>query len=119
MINQILGVAILGALGSLFRFWSSENLNGLLPYGTLFSNLTGCFILGFILKFPVNDSWKTIIIVGFCGGLTTFSSFIYQLQELWNGREWSNLSLYFCLSLILGIVALILGTKISSLLNFS
>lgn len=83
----------LGGAGSVLRWLISMRLNALstnLPIGTLVVNLTGAFIIGLALayfnKLPhLDPAWKLLITTGFCGGLTTFSTFsaevIYLLQE--------------------------------------
>ena len=83
MWKSILAVAIGGSLGSLLRWWFSATLNPhfpAVPPGTLTSNLVGCYIVGIAVAYfatytAVPPEWRLFVITGFCGGLTTFSTF--------------------------------------------
>jgi CrcB protein len=95
MFAILLAVFIGGGLGSVARWYVSMKLNGItpvLPLGTLTVNLVGAFIIGlgiaaFSRMANLDPLWKLLLTTGFCGGLTTFSTFsmevVYQLQ---NGR---------------------------------
>jgi CrcB protein len=90
MIKSLIAIAVGGAAGSLLRWLLSLRLNALfpgLPPGTLTVNLAGGFIIGaamaFFLRNPELDpAWKLLIITGFCGGLTTFSTFSLEIVTL-------------------------------------
>jgi fluoride exporter len=83
MWRSFAAVAVGGALGCLFRWYLAIFLNRYfpaLPPGTLAANLIGCYVIGVALGvFAVNPAipleWKLFITTGFCGGLTTFSTF--------------------------------------------
>ena len=93
MYSSLFAVVIGGSLGCVGRWLLAIKLNGLfanLPLGTLLVNLVGGFIIGmamaFFIRFPSLDpAWKLLITTGFCGGLTTFSTFsaevVFMLQE--------------------------------------
>lgn len=78
-----LAVFIGGGVGSLLRWWLSLRLNSTavpLAPGTLAANLAGAFLIGaglaWFSRMPqLNPVWRTLLITGFCGGLTTFSTF--------------------------------------------
>lgn len=90
MIKSLIAIAIGGSAGSVLRWLLSVRLNALfpsLPPGTLMVNLAGGFIIGaamaFFLRNPELDpAWKLLIITGFCGGLTTFSTFSLEIVTL-------------------------------------
>ena len=92
LLKSILAVSIGGALGALLRWVLSEWLNAsfpAIPPGTLLSNLIGGYIVGIaIAAFATSTlplEWRLFVITGFCGGLTTFSTFsaelVIQLQQ--------------------------------------
>ncbi|WP_025123412.1 MULTISPECIES: fluoride efflux transporter CrcB [unclassified Serratia (in: enterobacteria)] len=93
MLSSLLAVFIGGGLGSVLRWAVSLKLNPLsphIPLGTLTVNLVGGFIIGLALALftrmtHIDPMWKLLITTGFCGGLTTFSTFslevVYLLQD--------------------------------------
>ena len=90
MLKSLLAVAVGSALGALLRWALSTQLNGLLPGvppGTLAANLLGAFIIGMALAWiagspAVSPEWRLLITTGFCGGLTTFSTFSAEVFTL-------------------------------------
>jgi CrcB protein len=92
-------VAAGGALGTAARYWLSgivANAFGqTFPWGTLIINVTGSFIIGFFAtltgpdgRLLVGGSARQFVMVGLCGGYTTFSSFSLQTLNLMNDGEW-------------------------------
>lgn len=90
--NTCLLVMLGGALGTLARYLVSVSTLALsrdLPWGTIGINITGSFIIGFFGtltlahgRFPVSENTRLFVLVGFCGGFTTFSSFSLQTFTL-------------------------------------
>jgi CrcB protein len=91
-VKSILAVSIGAALGALLRWVLSEWLNAAfpaIPPGTLLSNLIGGYLVGIAIAVFATSSlpleWRLFVITGFCGGLTTFSTFsaelVIQLQQ--------------------------------------
>lgn len=102
MWKSIIAVAIGAALGALLRWWLSSKLNAFfptIPPGTLASNLIGAYVIGagiaFFAGYPaIPAEWRLFIVTGFCGGLTTFSTFSAEIvaslrdgRVLWAGAE--------------------------------
>ncbi|MDP9769527.1 fluoride efflux transporter CrcB [Kosakonia cowanii] len=93
MLQLLLAVFIGGGTGSVARWMLSMKLNPvhqIIPLGTLTANLIGAFIIGAGLAWfnrmtHIDPVWKLLITTGFCGGLTTFSTFsaevVFLLQE--------------------------------------
>ncbi|WP_333872270.1 fluoride efflux transporter CrcB [Kosakonia cowanii] len=93
MLQLLLAVFIGGGTGSVARWMLSVKLNPvhqIIPLGTLTANLIGAFIIGAGLAWfnrmtHIDPVWKVLITTGFCGGLTTFSTFsaevVFLLQE--------------------------------------
>ncbi len=84
------------------------------PFGTLFINITGCFIIGVIYALAdkgnlLSPGMRLLLATGFCGGFTTFSSFAFENISLLRDGEFFYTSLYILLSVIIGLLAVYLG----------
>src|SRR5215213_6582686 len=116
MLNYFM-VAIGGAMGSVARFWIStvtaERFTETFPLGTLAVNVTGSFLIGLLAAFAraggVSNSTRVFLMVGVCGGYTTFSSFSLQNLELLQNGNYFYAGLNTGLSLVLCMVAVWLG----------
>ena len=90
MLNAVLAISIGSALGALLRWQLGLKLNELfptLPPGTLAANIIGGYIIGLSMAFfsqssDISPEWRLFIITGFCGGLTTFSTFSAEIVTL-------------------------------------
>ena len=90
MWKAILAIALGGALGALLRWWLGLKLNAYfpaIPPGTLAANLIGGYVVGVAVAFfatyeAVAPEWRLLVITGFCGGLTTFSTFSAEVVAL-------------------------------------
>ncbi len=90
MWKSILAIAIGAALGALLRWQLGARLNSLfptIPPGTLAANLLGAYVVGLGIAFfasfaAISPEWRLLVITGFCGGLTTFSTFSAELTLL-------------------------------------
>ena len=90
MWKSIVAICIGASLGALLRWWLGARLNShfpTIPPGTLAANLIGGYIIGlavaFFASFPALPAeWRLFIITGFCGGLTTFSTFSAEVVTL-------------------------------------
>lgn len=90
MIHAIFAISIGSALGALLRWQLGLKLNEYfptLPPGTLVANIIGGYMIGLAVAFFANTSeiapeWRLFIITGFCGGLTTFSTFSAEVVTL-------------------------------------
>ena len=115
-----LWVAIGSALGGMARYWCSGLAARLIgewfPWGTLIVNVVGSFVIGFFAAlsaaegpFLIRPEVRIFVMVGLCGGYTTFSSFSLQTFTLWREGEWLWAGANCLLSFILCLLAVWLG----------
>ncbi len=106
-----------GGLGSVFRFLISKYLEiskGSFPWATLIANFIGCFLIGLLLGWGLkNQNFRSEIFlfttIGFCGGLTTFSSLSMENMLFLKSGDYFSFIAYSLLSLIGGILFVGLG----------
>ena len=109
-----------GGLGSIARYAGSgyiaHHFGETFPWGTLVVNVTGSFIIGFFATLTDTDgcwlvapSARQFVMIGVCGGYTTFSSFSLQTLNLARDGEWFRAGANAALSLVLCLVAVWLG----------
>ena len=127
-----LWVAIGGALGSVARFW----LNGIVsarlaagatfPLGTLLVNVTGSFVIGVLAALTIPEGKMgsegrafvtQFLMIGICGGYTTFSSFSLQTLALIRDREWAYAGGNVLLSVVLCLLATWFGFMLGLVLT--
>jgi len=90
MWKSILAISVGAAIGAVLRWQLGVKLNQFfpdVPPGTLLANLLGAYIIGVAIAFfsahaALSPEWRLLIITGFCGGLTTFSTFSAELALL-------------------------------------
>jgi CrcB protein len=111
-------VALGGALGSVSRFLLGPALqrafDATFPVGTLFINITGSLILGFVMRLAVEGvnvtpEARAFIAVGFCGGFTTFSTFSFEAMRLLEDGEGWRAAMYVFASVLLSLAAAFVG----------
>lgn len=122
MIIKIVLIALAGAFGTLSRYFIGGAVHRFagvsFPWGTLIINLTGCFFVGllwtlFESRFPVTSQTRTIVLVGFFGAFTTFSTFIFETEQLLSSSQWMYAIFNITLQNIGGIIALFSGVFIA------
>ncbi|MEX0798766.1 MAG: CrcB family protein [Bacteriovoracaceae bacterium] len=120
--QKILLISFLGVLGVLSRHLLETrfgNKGELLPLGTFLANILGCFAAGLVYQYMTlktnNQEIASIVLVGFCGGLTTFSGYaLTSLNDLHEGAFLKAIA-YLLLSPLLGILAAFIGMKVFKL----
>jgi len=127
MLNYIL-VGVGSAIGGISRYWASglvaNRIGQSFPWGTLFVNVTGSFLIGFFAtltapegRWLVGAPGRNFFMTGFCGGYTTFSSFSLQTLNLAQDEEWLYAGGNAVFNLVLCLAAVWLGHVLAELLN--
>ncbi len=121
--RQVLMVFIGGGLGSALRFLVVKYLNNPtgFPFGTFGVNIFGSLLLGLLLGFAMKSStisYNTTLLLatGFCGGFTTFSTFMYENQIFLKSGDFALFALYTIASFALGLLAIFLGLWLAKLI---
>jgi len=113
MINSIIAVFVGSGIGGICRWFIAQWMNGQYPFGTLLVNVIGCFLLGWLTKLAPGDTHlKLLLMTGFCGGFTTFSTFVNENVLMMRGSQFLLSMGYILLSLALGLLASWLGYRI-------
>lgn len=122
MWKDILFVGIGGGIGSILRYLTSRLVARYaqaewLLLGTFSANIIGCFLIGLcagwmLARCSENQSFRLLLIVGFCGGYTTFSTFAFENLRLFESQQWLLLVLYTLLSAVLGLLMVWIGMKV-------
>jgi CrcB protein len=126
MLKTYLAVMLGGAAGTGARMWLSAFLTlkygENFPIGTVLVNVSGCFVIGCFNALtephgvmPAAPLVRLVVMVGFLGGFTTFSSFSLQTLSLAHDGEWLRASLNVALSVILCLAAVWAGNAAASL----
>lgn len=116
-----------GALGTLARYLVSMlalPISGQMPWGTIVVNITGSFLIGFFGtltlaqgRFPVSENWRLFVMIGICGGYTTFSSFSLQTLDLMRQGAMGRALVNVAASVVLCVAAVAIGHQVASLMN--
>lgn len=122
-----LWIALGGALGSVARYWLAlwaMPLSRDLPWGTIGINVAGSFLIGFFGTLtleggrqPAPDWLRLFVMVGICGGFTTFSSFSLQTLDLLRAGAWARALANVALSVLLCLASVAVGHALAAQLN--
>jgi fluoride exporter len=110
-------IALGGAVGSVLRYivggMVQRTSASAFPVGTLFVNVAGCLLIGIFVRFLLNmqtsAELRALLVVGFCGGFTTFSTFSFETVGLIEGGEYARAATYIVGSVALCILATFAG----------
>jgi CrcB protein len=115
--TPILLVALGGALGAVARFLVASGFARRLgtgwPWGTLFINLSGCFLIAVLAARLTSPSMRYFLPVGFVGAYTTFSTFEYETMRLFEVGQPGGAVAYIVASNVLGFGAVLLGNWVA------
>ncbi|MGS0747510.1 fluoride efflux transporter CrcB [Halpernia sp. GG3] len=117
--RAIIYIFLGGGLGSVLRFLVSNYTEKLMnirefPFGTFTVNIIGCFLIGLLSAYflKVDNYLKFLLITGFCGGFTTFSTFSAENFSLWQNGSYFTLIFYVLASVTIGLFAVFAGFQV-------
>ena len=122
IVNDILVISIGAILGANARWiisrYAAKVLGPVFPYGTLFINVSGSFIVGFFMIWAIERAlldprWRLLIVVGFCGAFTTFSSFAFETMAYFEQGQWALMSANFLSNNLLCLGAALAGMALA------
>ena len=123
---RVLFIGLAGLVGTLCRYWLSGVLarryGETFPAGTLAVNVAGCFLIGFLFymfqeRYVVGQTARTVVLVGFLGGFTTFSSYGLQTFTLLRDGEFAYAAANVFASNLLGLLMVWGGYALAKLLG--
>jgi fluoride exporter len=97
LLKNILAISLSAILGANLRYFLSRfaarELGPVFPYGTLFINIIGSFIVGLFLiwtteRVLIDPHWRLVVVIGFCGSFTTFSSYAFETMAYFEQGQW-------------------------------
>ena len=121
MMNYLI-IGVGGFVGAITRYilavWIGQRWGRSFPLGTFIINITGSFLIGLLMtlfteRFTANPQWRLLLVVGFLGAYTTFSTFEYETGALLKDSEWLIAGLNVIGSVFVGFLALKLGETIA------
>jgi fluoride exporter len=123
-----LWIAIGSALGGMARHWCTLAATALFgaafPWGTLFINILGSFVIGFFFaitgpdgRLDVSLNTRLFVMTGVCGGYTTFSAFSLQTLSLFQDGAWLRGGAYVAASVVLCLIAVWAGYTLAMVIN--
>lgn len=118
-LTQLVWIAIGGAIGAVLRALVSHWIPAEFPWATLIVNVVGSLIIGFIFGMEafhhLNPHLRVLLVTGFCGALTTFSTFSYQTMALFRDGDTTGGLLNIALNVLLTLAAVWAGLKLAGL----
>jgi fluoride exporter len=123
--SKIVWLAVAGVCGTLARYalsgWVQRTIGIWFPWGTFAVNLIGCVLFGLIWSLAeqravISSEARTVILIGFLGAFTTFSSFAFETTQLIRDGQWMTAGVNVAGQNILGIAGLFCGLALGKMI---
>jgi fluoride exporter len=97
IVKSFLAISVAAIFGANLRYllsrFAARELGPVFPYGTLFINIVGSFIVGLFLiwtteRVLIDPHWRLLVVIGFCGSFTTFSSYAFETMAFFEHGQW-------------------------------
>jgi len=124
-VKDFLAISVAAIVGANLRYLVSRlaarGLGPVFPYGTLFINLVGSLIVGFFIVWTteralVDPRWRLLVVVGFCGSFTTFSSYAFESMAFFETGQWGLMLVNIFSNNLLCLGAALAGMAVARML---
>jgi CrcB protein len=97
LLKNFIAISVAAIVGANLRYLLSRiaarQFGPVFPYGTLFINVVGSFIVGFFIVWTtervlIDPRWRLLVVIGFCGSFTTFSSYAFETMAYFEQGQW-------------------------------
>ncbi|HEY6763409.1 MAG TPA: fluoride efflux transporter CrcB [Candidatus Sulfotelmatobacter sp.] len=114
--------AILGAnLRYILSRFAAREFGPIFPYGTLFINILGSFIVGLFIVWTtervlLDPRWRLLVVIGFCGSFTTFSSYAFETMSFFEHGQWALMAANILTNNLLCMASALAGMALARVL---
>ncbi len=118
MLKNFLAISVAAIVGANLRYLLSRiaarQFGPVFPYGTLFINVVGSFIVGFFViwtteRVLIDPRWRLLVVIGFCGSFTTFSSYAFETMAYFEQGQWGLMAVNILSNNLLCLGAAVAG----------
>jgi len=124
-VKDFLAISLAAIVGANLRYllsrFAARELSAVFPYGTLGINILGSFIVGFFVIWTteralVDPRWRLLVVVGFCGSFTTFSSYAFETMSYFEQGQWALMLTNILTNNLLCLGAVLAGMALARVL---
>jgi CrcB protein len=124
-VKNFLVISVAAVVGANLRFFLSrlaaKEFGPVFPYGTLIINIVGSFIVGFFIiwtseRVLLDPRWRLLVVVGFCGSFTTFSSYAFETMSYFEQGQWGLMLTNFLSNNLLCLGSALAGMALARVL---
>jgi fluoride exporter len=125
VIKNFLAISLAAILGANLRYvlsrMAARLLGPVFPYGTLFINIVGSFVVGWFVTWSmervlIDPRWRLLVVIGFCGSFTTFSSYAFETMAYFEHGQWELMLINILSNNLLCLAAALAGMAVARVL---